>query len=187
MAAEVPTAERTPNPIVASRAIRLIRVIVLFVAGVAIAFTAPMHEQLGFNTGITALAIGAVGVSLLIEWFSAGGGSRSQITLLLAAVAVIAAVTLPFTGSIIGFAVTIAAWALASALLEFVGATTRSRRDATLLGALGILLAILVLLVRDDQVAILGFFGAYAFIAAVFLGISAFDSPHTRSPVESTR
>ncbi|QIM15580.1 hypothetical protein G7067_02780 [Leucobacter insecticola] len=187
MAANDVTAERTPNPIAHARAIRLIRIAVLFIAGVAIAFTAPMHEQLGFNTLITAFTLGAVGVSLFIEWFAIRPQSGSPVTLLLAVVALIAAVILPFTGSIIGFAVTVASWALASALLEFVGATTRERRDATLLGVLGILLSILILLVREDQVAILGFFGAYAFIAAVFLGISAFDSPQPRSPVESTR
>lgn len=177
MAAEDSTASRPANALPA-RPIRLIRVGVLFVAGVVIAFSATMHEQLGFDTAVAAVAIGAVGVAHLIEWFSLRASGGNPVPLLLGVAAVIAAVVLPMTTSVLGFAVAVAAWALVSALLEFLGMTTRpgTRQDATLLGALGLLLALLVLLVREDQVAILGFFGAYAIFAGVFLGISAFDS-----------
>lgn len=177
MAAEDSTASRPVNALPA-RPIRLIRVGVLFVAGVVIAFSATMHEQLGFDTAVAAVAIGAVGVAHLIEWFSLRATGGNPVPLLLGVTAVIAAIVLPLSASVLGFAVTVAAWALVSALLEFLGMTTRpgTRQDATLLGALGLLLALLVLLVREDQVAILGFFGAYAIFAGVFLGISAFDS-----------
>ena len=52
------------------------------------------------------------------------------------------------------------------------GANTQGAR---VMGAIGGRLAVLALLFRDDEVATLGFFGAYAIIGAVFLGISAFD------------
>lgn len=177
MAAESSTASRPTNPL-PSRSVRLIRVGVLVVAGIVIAFSATMHEQLGFDTAVTAAAIGAVGVAHGVEWFSLRGSGGSPVAALLALAAVIAAVVLPMTSSVIAFAVVVAAWALVSALLEFLGMVTRpgTRQDAALLGALGVLLALLVLLVREDQVAILGFFGAYAIFAGVFLGISAFDA-----------
>ena len=177
MAAESPTASPPENTL-PSRAVRLIRVGVLCIAGIVIAFSATLHEQLGFDTTVAAIAIGAIGVAHLIEWISLRASGGNPVPLLLGIAALAAAVVLPLTGSVLGFAVTVAAWALVSALLEFLGMTTRpgTRQDATLLGALGVLLALLVLLVREDQVAILGFFGAYAIFAGVFLGISAFDS-----------
>lgn len=184
MAAEDTTASRPVNAL-PSRPVRLIRVGVLFIAGIVIAFSATMHEQLGFDTAVAAGALGALGIAHLIEWVSLRAVGGNPVPLLLGIAAVIAAVVVPLTGSVIGFAVVIAAWALVSALLEFLGMTMRpgTRQDATLLGALGVLLALLVLLVREDQVAILGFFGAYAVVAAVFLGISAFDSARGSSDV----
>lgn len=179
------TAGSTTSEVLPSRPVRLLRVAVLLLAGLGIAFTATMHGRLGFDLGVTSAVLGAIGASHLVEWFSLRGRGRNAVPLLLAIVAIASAVLLPATasvgGSVLGFAMVIAAWALASALLEFIGATTRpgTRQDSTLLGGIGILLALLVLLVREDQVAILGFFGAYSVIAGVFLGISAFDTRRT--------
>lgn len=179
MATAVPNAaESQTSDAGAPRAVRLVRVAVLLLAGLAIAFTATAHEQLGFDLGICSAALGAIGIAHFLEWFAQRAAHARVLPLLLGATAIIAAVALPFTASVMGFAVVIAAWSLVSALLEFIGAAVQpgSRQDATLLGGTGVLLALLVLLARDDQVAVLGFFGAYAVIAGVFLGISAFDA-----------
>lgn len=172
------SAQSVAPEIVPSRAVRLLRVAVLLVAGLIIAFSATMHEQLGFDLGVATAALGAIGIAHVVEWLSLRAPARTVVPLLLGSIAVLAAALLPFSGEPIAFAVVIAAWALASALLEFIGAAVRpgSRQDATLLGGAGVLLALLVLFFRDDQVAILGFFGAYALLTGVFLGISAFDT-----------
>lgn len=169
------TTSQTPLP---SRPVHLVRAGVLALTGIVIAFSATLHEQLSFDVAIATAAITAIGVAHTVEWFSLRTSGRNPIPLLLGIIALAAAATLAFSGTTIGFAISIAAWALASALLEFIGAATRpgSRQDATLLGGLGVLLALLVLIVREDQVAILGFLGTYAIVAGVFLGISAFDS-----------
>ncbi len=188
MSAAVPVSARSTAPNYrVPRSIRLVRVGVLLVAGVVIAFSATLHEQLSFDTGVATAALGAIGIAHVVEWLATQKASRTPIPLLLGIVSIAAALVLPFTDSVIAFAIVIAAWSLASALLEFVGATVRpgSRQDATLLGAAGVLLALFVLLVREDQVAILGFFGAYAVLAGVFLGISAFDTrSDTGAPVD---
>lgn len=173
------SAERLTDPAASpSRGIRLLRVTVLMLAGLTIAFTATSHENLGFDLTVAAVSLGAIGVTQLIEWVATRGSARSAVTLLLGVIGVVAAILLPVTHSLIGFAVVIAAWAVVSALLEFTRAviTPGDRQDGVLLGALGMILALLVLLVREDQVAILGFFGGYTVIAGVFLGISAFDA-----------
>ena len=142
----------------------------------AIAFSATLHEQLGFDLALAAGALAAIGIAHLLEGFSSRDHRLVPFTL--AAVALCAAVVVALSGTPIAFAVTIAAWSLASALLEFISGVVRpgSRSDTVILGATGMLLALFALLAREDQVAILGFFGAYAVVAGVFLGISAFDT-----------
>ncbi len=172
------SAQSVAPEIAPSRAVRLLRVGVLLVAGLVIAFSATLHEQLGFDLGVASAALGAIGIAHFVEWFTLRAPARTVVPLLLGVVGVVAALLLPFSSAPIAFAVIVAAWALASALLEFIGAAVRpgSRQDSALLGGAGVLLALLVLLFRDDQVAILGFFGAYALLTGVFLGISAFDT-----------
>ncbi|MFV0434607.1 MAG: DUF308 domain-containing protein [Leucobacter sp.] len=179
MSAAATNIEQSATPEVpVSFAVRLIRVVVLLASGMAIAFSATLHEQLGFDLGLTSAALGAIGIAHLIEWVSRRSTAPSVVPLIAGVVSVVAAIAVPLTGSAVGFAMTIAAWSLVSALLEFFGGVARpgSRPDALLLGFIGVLLAVLALLVREDQVAVLGFFGAYAVIAGVFLGISAFDA-----------
>ncbi|WP_133616343.1 DUF308 domain-containing protein [Leucobacter luti] len=185
MSAAVRTSARSTAPdSPVTRPIRLTRVGVLIVSGLVIAFSAPLHEQFGFDIVVATAALGLIGIAHLLEWWSLTAPHRTSVPLLLGIVAIVAAIILPFTTAPIGFAVVIAAWSLVSGLLEFIGATVRpgSRQDATLLGGAGLLLALLVLFAREDQVAIVGFFGAYALLTGVFLGISAFDTRRTAQP-----
>lgn len=158
-----------------SRGVRVTRAAILMLAGIAIAFTATMHEQLAFDRGITVIVLTALTLAHALEWVRAR--PRTPIAPLLGLAALLAAIGVFFAESASLYAAVVAAWALISGLLEFIGATLRLRlrQDALLMGVIGILLAVLVLLVREDAVAILGFFGAYAVIGGVFLGISAFD------------
>ncbi|WP_336992126.1 hypothetical protein [Leucobacter sp. VD1] len=188
MSAAVPSAAEPTTPHVAvSRSVRLVRVAVLIIAGLAIAFSATMHERLGFDLGLTAASLGGIGIAHLIEWFARRATSPSSLPLMLGLTAVAAAIAVPFIASAVGFAVLIAAWSLISALLEFIGGVVQpgSRQDATLLGATGVLLALLTLLVREDPVAVLGFFGAYAVLNGVFLGISAFDTRRANTATQT--
>lgn len=185
MSAAVRTSARSTAPeSPVTRPIRLTRVGVLIVSGLVIAFSAPMHEQLGFDLWVATAGLALIGIAHLIEWWSLRAPDRTAVPLVLGVVAIVAAILLPFTTAAIGFAIVIAAWALISGLLEFIGATVKpgSRQDATLLGGAGVLLAILVLFAREDQVAIVGFFGAYALLTGVFLGISAFDTRRAAQP-----
>lgn len=157
-----------------SRAARLVRVGVLLVMGMVITFSATLHEQLHFDRAMIAISLGALAVAQVFAWF----GSRRGTTLLQAITAAGAAIAvLLLSTDPLAFAFLVAAWALVSGLLEFVASALQlsHRGDSIFMGALGVLLALLVLLVRDDPVAVIGFFGAYAVIGGVFLGISAFD------------
>ena len=187
MPAAVSTTAGSSTPeIPVSRPVKLVRVAVLLLAGIAIAFSATLHEQLPFDLGMAAVTIGAIGIAHLVEWWSWRPNGGNPLPLLLGIVSIAAAFGLAFASTVIVFAIVVAAWALLSALLEFIGMTVRpgSRQDAVFLGATGMLLALLVILVREDQVAVLGFLGTYAVLAGVFLGISAFDTRRAHHPPE---
>lgn len=173
--------------IVTSRSVRLVRVIALLVSGLAITFTATLHERLAFDTGIAGVMIAWVGVAHLIEWFARRRTAPSTLPLILGVIALLSAIALPFLHTAIGFGLLVVGWALASSVLEFVGAVTRpgSRQDAILVGAAGMILALLALIFRGDQVAVLGLLGAYGILTGVFLAISVFDTRRGDSPTGS--
>lgn len=161
---------------------KLARAVVALAIGLLITFSAPMHENFGFTRTVVMVALIVFAAAHLYAWWSGRSGHRDPVSLILAVLSLAAAVIVPFIGSTAGFAVVLAAWALLSGLFEFLGAATRpggrqnsTARDSIVLGALGILLALAMLLTARDIVAIIGFFGAYALIVGVFLGISAFD------------
>lgn len=165
-----------------SRGIRLVRVAVLLLSALAIVFTATLHENLGFDRVVIAMTTAALALVLLVEWFVRG--PRRNPALLLQAIAALGAtIGVALAGEAVLVAVVIAAWALVTALLDFVAATLglAERGEGTVLGALGLLLALAVLLVREDPVATIGFFGVYVLIAGVYLGIAAFDQRTART------
>lgn len=161
---------------------------VLLVVGLAITFTASFHERFTFDLAFVVVALAVLGIVHFVEGWQRLGRAGSAIAFALGTMSVVAAVLLAILSSPLALAVVIAAWALASALLEFVGMVVLpgSRQDAPLLGATGLALALAVLLSRADLVAVIGFFGAYAVIAGVFLGIAAFDTRRATEAEDAT-
>src|SRR5690606_35266540 len=131
---------------------------------------------------IASSALAIIGVVHVIEWSQRRQQSGAPVALFLGIVSIAAAV-LVFTIRVeLTFAIVIAVWSLVCALLEFLGMTITpgSRPEGALIGAAGVLLALAVLLTRNDLVAVIGFFGGYAVLAGVFLGIAAFDVRRSR-------
>lgn len=178
MSAAVNTQTHSVDPATGARAwVPAWRPALLIVIGLTVAFSAALHEQLGFDRAVVAIALIALGATHLIEWFTSRADRQGPIPLLLGTVAIVTGVLQVFLGTGLGFAVLIAAWALITGLLEFLAAafTVDGRGDHVFMGALGIVLALAVLLVLGDPVAVIGFFGGYALIAGVYEGISFFD------------
>ncbi|MBP6684829.1 MAG: hypothetical protein KA158_05345 [Leucobacter sp.] len=171
------------------RWVRILRSVVLLAVGLAITFTATFHERFTFDLAVVVVALAVIGLVHLIEGWQRIGRAGSSIAFALGIVSVIAAALLGIFSSPMAFAVVIAGWALSSALLEFVGmvVTPGSRQDAPLVGAIGLVLALAVLLSRADLVAVIGFFGAYAVVAGVFLGIAALDTRRATEPDEASQ
>lgn len=159
-----------------------LRAAVLVAAGCAIAFTAPLHEDVAFNR-VVFVALCAALVMLSGFQFARArrddsGSQMSPAALgILALLAGILAAT--FSGAAT-FALVLTLWAAATALVEIWTGLRAGNRDTVTTGVLAGLLAIMLLLVGGDVVAVIGFLGAYCFIAAVYLAIAAFDfSPAT--------
>lgn len=168
--------------LLAPRSVRLARAAVLLVFGLAITFTATLHEDFAFVVAIASSALAIIGAVHVIEWSQRRRQSGAPVALVLGIVSIAAAV-LVFTIRIeLTFAIVLAVWSLVCALLEFLGMTVTpgSRPEGALIGAAGVLLAIAILLTRNDLVAVIGFFGGYAVLAGVFLGIAAFDVRRSR-------
>lgn len=154
------------------------RPVVLLVIGLAITFTATLHQEFGFDLLVVAGALALIGLAHVIEGYQRREIGGQGIAYALGLVSFVAAIVLTLTASEVVFPVVIAAWAVIAAVLEFASLPKNAapRQDAKLVGATGVLLAITVLLTRADLVAVIGFFGGYAVITGVFLGIAAFDA-----------
>lgn len=188
MTASVGTASIvSDSTLLAPRWARILRASVLLALGLAILFSATLHGNAAFDVAIASSGLAVMGVVHLIEWTQRRGQGGANIALLLGIVAIVFAVLVIAVRAPLALPVGIAAWALVSALLEFVGMVVSpgTRQDAPIIGAVGILLSIVVLLSRDDVVAVIGFFGGYAIVAGVFLGIAAFDTRRVRDAMSN--
>lgn len=152
------------------------RAVIYAIIGLGVMFSAELHEQFLFDRWVAAASLALIGAALFFEFLI--GRRQEQIvgqgSLAAALIAIAAAVALMFTTESVAFALVIAVWAAVIALLTLFGEVTSWRAHLPQV-AVHSLLAVAVLLVRDDEVAIIGFFGAYAIIAAVFYAISIFD------------
>ncbi|MFF8819376.1 hypothetical protein ACF07D_15420 [Leucobacter sp. NPDC015123] len=158
--------------------VRVLRAVLLLTVGLVVTFSATFHERFAFDLAVVVAALVAIGIVHIVEALQRRARGGGAIAVALGTISVAAAVFLTVLSTELAFAVVIAAWALVTALLEFVAMVVQpgTRQDAALVGAAGILLAVTVLLARGDLVAVIGFFGAYAIIAGVFLGIASFDT-----------
>ena len=170
------------------RAAQLVRAAVLVIVGVAIAFTAPLHRQLDFDLWVLGGGLTLIGAATLLEYLALRGTSESWWIAARAIVAFAAAGSLLAVGDSFTMALILALWATLTAVITVMrlarGVQPVKVAVPSLL--LSIALAILALLFRDDVVAIIGFFGAYAIIRGVFLGIAAFDPRPAADAVPSS-
>ena len=187
--AAVRVKQRVDPSLLPPKQVAVLRSVLLAVVGLVITFSATMHERFEFDLAVVSAALGLIGVVHLVEAWSRRARGGAAVATALGVVSIVAAVALVAVGTAEGFPVVVAAWALASALLEFVGMVVLpgSRQDAALVGGTGVLLALTVLLTRGDLVAVIGFFGAYAVITGVFLGIAAFDARRETESEDATQ
>lgn len=172
------------------RAAQLVRAAVLVVVGVVIAFTAPLHRELGFDLWVLGGGLALIGAATLLEYFALRGTSESWWIAARAVVALAAAGSLLAVSDSLTMALVLALWAALTAVITIMrlarGVQPMKVAVPSLL--LSAALAVLALLFRDDAVALIGFFGAYAIIRGVFLGIAAFDPrPATDAVPSSTQ
>lgn len=169
------------------RRARLLRAGVLVVAGFVIAFTATLHRDPEFDRWVLFASLAAIGATTVVEFFALRATPASWLVAVRAAAALVAAAAVLASGSAADTAWVIAIWAISSVVIAVVRVTQGSQawRVGVPSALLSALLAVLVLIFRDDIIAVIGFFGAYAIVRGVFLGISAFDT--RRPPAAESR
>lgn len=160
------------------RTARLIRSAALLLSGFAVTFTAVLHEQLEFDRWLLVASLAFIGAVTLVEYRALRSSLESWWVAARAVSAFAAAGSLVAATSSAAVALILALWAALTAVITLMRLVRGVQPRAVALpsAALSIALAVVTLLVRDDPVAVIGFFGAYAVIRGVFLGISAFDA-----------
>ena len=170
------------------RAAQLVRAAVLVAVGFAVAFTAPMHRQLDFDLWALGGGLALIGAATLLEYLALRGTAESWWVAARAVVAFAAAGSLLAVTDTFTMALVLALWAALTAVITVMrlvrGVQPLKVAVPSLL--LSIALAASALLFRDDAVAVIGFFGAYAIIRGVFLGIAAFDPRPAADAVPSS-
>lgn len=163
---------------------RLLRAVALLAVGLFIAFTATFHEQLAFDVSVALGGLAIIGVVTAVEYWVLRGTAESWWVAARAVIAFAAAGALLAITDSLGLSFIIAIWAALTGVVTVMRLVRRVQppRVAVPSLLLSFALAVSVLLVRTDPVAIIGLFGAYAVIRGVFLGISAFD---TRESVDA--
>lgn len=161
----------------APKTAQLTRAGVLLAVGLAIAFTAPLHEHLGFDLWALITALALIGAATLVEYFAMRGTAESWWIAARATIALAAAGSLLAVSDSATLALVLALWAALTALITLMRLVrgVQSTRVAVPSLLLSFVLATTALVFRDDPVAVIGFFGAYGIIRGVFLGITAFD------------
>lgn len=166
------------------RLAKVLRAAVLFLAGVIIALTATMHHVVAFDVMIVLVTLALIGVATIVEYLVNRGTAESWWIAARAVVAFGAAGALLAVTDAVGLALVIALWAALTAAITLMRLVrgVQPRRVALPSLLLSIALTVLVILVAQDPIAVTGFFGAYAIIRGVFLGISAFEAAPSAQP-----
>ncbi|WP_382334922.1 hypothetical protein [Leucobacter soli] len=155
----------------------LIRAVALVLVGLAIAFTATLHESFAFDHWLLSTSLTVIGAVTLVEYWALRSTLESWWVAARAVIAFAAAGALIAVADDVSLALVIVFWAMLTAVITLMRLLrgVQPRRVAVPSALLSLALAVVTLLVREDPVAVIGFFGAYAVIRGVFLGISAFD------------
>lgn len=163
------------------RTAQLIRAGVLVLVGVAIAFTAPLHSEIGFDRWVLGLGLALIGAATLWEYRSMRGTGESWWIAARAVVAFAAAGSLIAVVDALTFALVVVLWAALTGAITLMRLVRKVQPPRVALPSmiLSVALAGSALVVREDPVAVIGFFGAYAIIRGVFLAIAALDTTTT--------
>lgn len=159
------------------RTAQLLRASVLVVVGVGIAFTAPLHRQLAFDQWVLFVAFALLGAATMLEYRAVKASMESWWLAARAVLAFAAAGAMIAVADTFSLALTVSLWALLTAGVTSARYVRKVQPSRVALPSLllSLALALTVFLAREDAVAIIGFFGAYAIVRGVFLAISALD------------
>lgn len=162
------------------RSAQLIRAGVLVVVGIAIAFTAPLHSEISFDRAVIGASLALIGAATMLEYRAMAGTAEAWWIAARAIVAFAAAGSLFAVVDSLTLALVVALWGVLTGVITVMRLARKVQPPRIALPSmiLSVVLAVTALVAREDPVAVIGFFGAYAIIRGVFLAISALDTAH---------
>jgi len=161
----------------ALRTARVVRAVALLIVGFGITFTATVHEDPEFVRWTLLAGLTLIGAATVLEYWLLRGAPESWWIAARAVIAFGAAGALLAVADTVSAALVLMVWGVLTGVVTFMRLVrgVQPARVAVPSLLLSFALAVVALLVRQDPVALIGFFGAYAVIRGVFLGIAAFD------------
>lgn len=162
------------------RTAQLIRAGVLVLVGIAIAFTAPLHREVDFDRLVIGTSLTLIGAATLIEYRSMRGTAEAWWIAARAVVAFAAAGSMLAVVDGLSLALVVVLWAILTGVITLMRLVRKVQPPRIALPSmiLSVALAVTAFVAREDPVAVIGFFGAYAIVRGVFLAISALDTAH---------
>lgn len=162
------------------RTAQLVRAGVLILVGIAIAFTAPLHREVDFDRLVIGTSLTLIGAATLIEYRSMRGTAEAWWIAARAVVAFAAAGSMLAVVDSLSLALVVALWAVLTGVIALMRLVRKVQPPRVALPSmtLSVALAATALIAREDPVAVIGFFGAYAIVRGVFLAIAALDTAH---------
>lgn len=160
------------------RTAQLIRAGVLVLVGVVIAFSAPLHSDVYFDRLVLGVGLLLIGAATMNEYRSVRGSNESWWIAARAVVAFSAAGSMLAVTDSFSLALVVTTWAILTGAITVMRLVRHAQAPRVAMPSMVVsaVLAIAVLVTREDQIAVIGFFGAYAIIRGVFLAIAALDT-----------
>lgn len=156
----------------------------LFAAGFAVTFTQQLHTDLVFNRSIFSIFCIVTGGILVAAAFALADLQAKPELLVAGGVSLAAGVRAMFATSTADLAIDVTIWAAVIAVTGIVAWVRFRVREALVVAVLAGLLAVILALGARELPAVMGFFGGFAIIVAVYVAIAAVDT-RTRHQVAS--
>lgn len=163
------------------------RAAVLLAVGLVVTFTAASHSDVAFDITMLAVSFLLIGLATGVEYLALRGAAESWWVAARAVIAFGAFGAMLVVSDALSMALILATWAVLTALTTLMRVVRHVQPAKVAVPSLLLSLALAgaVLFAPNDEVAAIGFFGAYAIIRGVFLGIAAFDSGAARAGAAS--
>lgn len=178
-----PVEQSDAGSVTPARVPGLLTAATFILAGFAITFTQNLHEHLAYNRLVFAL-FGVITAAILLTTAVRFRGTRFRAQLILAGVLFLAAgVAAQLSATVAALSVVMTVWAAGLTVILLWAWARQRRSEIIMLALLAGILAVILASGARGLPAVMGFFGGYAMLTAVYLAIASVDTARASTTV----